>query len=654
LRNSDHHPGKAVIYDHSIMSSELSTNSWQQRDFRVCIVSASGQNIFFAELLDAIEDALRATGLAVERSVDRFPLLQDDLVYVFVPHEYTPLVETDAHPTDEYLSRSVVISTEQPGTSWFDEDVHMASRAAATVDINPLGVRELKRRGVKAALLRLGYIPAWDTWGGSDSGERPIDVVFMGGYTTRRGRALARCSSTLVDRRTELVLTETHYPHLEDSSAFLSGAHRWSVLRQSKLMVNVHRSELGYLEWVRAIGAMLNGCVLLSEHSIGFGPLVPNEHFVSVSYDGLPLAVDALLANPERLARIRKDAYHFLRKELPISSTIEALVKATETAASKRVQRGVIASPPTMPLPRSPARPPTEYERIVAHRSDLDRVRGALKDLVLGQMALRRQVGTLLDRLDGVTREDMVERFGPHDTPVRVSVILTVYNYADVVHEAIGSVGASNGASYELIVVDDCSTDSSLVAIREALASCTWVPATVIACGHNRGLAAARNYGIEHARGEFVFILDADNMIYPHALERLIAALDNNRHASFAYGIIEQFGPEGPRDLMSWQHWDPERLRYGNYIDAMAMIRRDALICAGRYTLDPRLHGWEDYALWCKFGNLGLHGVRVTEILSRYRSGVASMISTTNIDVAAAWGALVDQSPFLISEPQKR
>jgi hypothetical protein len=137
-------------------------------------------------------------------------------------------------------------------------------------------------------------------------------------------------------------------------------------------------------------------------------------------------------------------------------------------------------------------------------------------------------------------------------------------------------------------------------------------------------------------------------MIYPHALSRLVAALDDAPLASFAYGIIEQFGPEGPRDLISWQDWDPERLRYGNYIDAMAMIRRAAIIDVGGYTLDRRLQlGWEDFDLWCAFADRGWQGIRVPEILSRYRTGTYSMISTTDVDSQAAWGALVERHTFL-------
>ncbi len=444
-----------------------------------------------------------------------------------------------------------------------------------------------------------------------------------------------------------LTLTETLRPHLEDSTDFLSGDARWAALRRAKLIVNVHRGELGYLEWLRVIGAMLNGCVVLTEHSVGFEPLVPSEHFVSVGYDRLPFAIDALLADPQRIAEIRRAAYRFLREELPMSSTVVPLVEAIKRVAGTPIEHDLAIPAPVAPSPLAPMLPPTEYERIFTHRSDLDRVKAGIKDLVLGQAELRRRISRLADASDEAPLADEIEYWGPRDTDPRVSVLLTVYNYADVVAQAIASVAGSDYASYELIVVEDCSVDGSLERVREELKSHPWMAATIVARGHNQGLAAARNCAVDRARGELVFILDADNQVYSHALGRLVGALDNSPEASFAYGIIEQFGPEGSRDLMSWHGWDPIRLRYGNYIDAMAMIRRGALLELGGYTSDTRLYGWEDFALWCAFADRGFQGLRVPEILTRYRTGTYSMISITDIDATAAWGALVERNAFL-------
>jgi hypothetical protein len=612
---------------------------------RVCIVSASRQNVFFGELLDAVAGALTSAGLTVERALDHFPEPEPDLTYLFVPHEYTPLVLDTAQPTELHLRRTVALCTEQPGTQWFDLTAELAGRAGAVVDINPLGAAELRRRGIEARVLQLGYVAGWDCWHGDESVERPVDVTFMGGHTRRRAKAIARCGRALAGRRTELLLVESQVPHQADTAHYLSGDAKWRALAQAKLIVNVHRGELGYLEWQRVVEAIANGCVVVTEHSLGFEPLVPGEHFISATCDGLPAALEALLANPGEVARIRQAAYRFLVDELPITETIGPLVEALEIAAATPFEPGVGIR--TVPAPRELQMPPTLAAKFMEANSDLDVLRMATKELLLGQRELSRQVAELSSP---GRRRDRIERHGADPQIPRVSVVLTVHNYADVVGEAIESVADSDFEAHELVIVEDASTDGSLEAIRAALRRCPWVPATVIARGRNGGLPAARNLGVEHSRGEYVFILDADNTIYPHALRRLVDTLDENPEARFAYGIIETFGASGPNGLMSWLGWDPARLGWGNFVDAMALVRRSAILTVGGYTTDRRLYGWEDFALWCAFADRRWWGIRVPEILARYRTG-HSMISITNIDAKAAWSALLERYEWLLGEP---
>jgi hypothetical protein len=617
----------------------------QTANIRVCIVTASGQNVFFAELLDAIGDVLAAAGIRVGRSVNRFPPWHEDVVYLFVPHEYTPFVEREALPSAMHLSRSVVLCTEQPGTSWFEEGAAIAARAAMAMDINQLGVQELRRRGIEAELMQLGYFAGWDTWGGEDDGERPVDVTFMGGYTPRRARALARCGRSLARRNVELTMTEGLRPHLEGSTHFLSGERRWAALRRSKLIVNVHRGEVGYFEWLRVVGAMLNGCVVVSEHSLGFDPLIPGEHFVSVDYGRLAFAIDALLADHEWIATIRKAAYRLLRDELCLSTTIAPLVRAIERVAATPLEADLTIPVSVPPMPREPNLPPTEPERILTDHSGADGVRPTAKTLALAQVDLCQQAN-MENGSGDATLPDRLEYHGPRNQQTRVSILLTVQDNVDLASHTVASVAGSDFREYELIVIDDRSDDGSPASMRAELDRHPWLTWTVLVRGRGEGLSAARNRAIEHAHGELVFILEANNEIYPHALERLVAALDDDVSASFAYGIVEQFGPQGPRDLMGWHGWDPTRLRYGNYIGATAMIRRAAILDIGGYTLDARLCGWEDLALWCAFANRGLRGLRVPEILTRSPTEARSVIASTT-DSAAAWSALVEQNAFL-------
>lgn len=615
----------------------------------VCFVSASRQNIFFAELLDAFADALKGHGVAIEHAVDCFPPLRDELVYVFVPHELLPLLMPDAHPSEPQLRRSVTVCTEQPGTSWFDESARISQRAAATIDINRLGVTALKKLGVDAKFLQLGYTPRWDHAHGMHDSQRPVELTFLAGVTPRRLNALARCARHLAGRRTELHLPEARVPHQAGSEFFLSGERKWDLLSRSKLLMNVHRSELGYFEWQRAIEAMINGCVLLSEHSLGFDPLVPGEHFVSVSFDSLDVALEGLIDDEDRLRRMRASAFEFLHDELPLSGSIEVLAEAVAEVATRPLTSNSGRVRDAVPRPKPPQIPLAEYERLAQGGSDLEILRMATKQLLLDQRETRRMLRDLRLAVSGEpVAEDRVDELGlKRDEAPRVSVVITVYNYAQVVASAIDSVAVSDFTDYELVIVDDASTDGSGDAIRGALARAPWVRCKLVTRAQNEGLARARNLGAEIAEGELVFVLDADNTIYPHALGRLVEALDDRPDAKFAYGIIEQFGAEGASSLMSYLGWDARRLRYGNFVDAMAMIRRSVLLDVGGYVTDPRLYGWEDFALWCTFADREWVGVRVPEIVARYRVALHSMISVTNIDASAAWSVLLDRFAFL-------
>jgi glycosyltransferase involved in cell wall biosynthesis len=138
----------------------------------------------------------------------------------------------------------------------------------------------------------------------------------------------------------------------------------------------------------------------------------------------------------------------------------------------------------------------------------------------------------------------------------------------------------------------------------------------------------SRNSGIMWSTEPFLFMLDADNRIRPPALSRLRDALRYSG-ADFAYSQLRLFG-----DIESFgiaDIWDPAKLRDGNYIDAMAMIRREVVIAVGGYASSSVEEGWEDYDLWCRLATRKFHGVFLPEVLCEYRMHGASMINRTNL-----------------------
>lgn len=207
-----------------------------------------------------------------------------------------------------------------------------------------------------------------------------------------------------------------------------------------------------------------------------------------------------------------------------------------------------------------------------------------------------------------------------------VSVAVSLFNYARFLPDCLGSVAAQRHRDLELIVVDDASNeDDSLAVAREWLAANADRFARVLLLRHlrNQGLAQSRNTAFGYARGANVFVLDADNMLYPRAIARLHAVLRAEPFDA-AYTQLEYFGAK--RQLGLSDVFEREQFRTGNYVDAMALVSKRAWRQVGGYThLEG---GWEDYDFWCKFIEHGLDAAYVPEILCRYRVHEGSMLHT--------------------------
>jgi glycosyltransferase involved in cell wall biosynthesis len=149
----------------------------------------------------------------------------------------------------------------------------------------------------------------------------------------------------------------------------------------------------------------------------------------------------------------------------------------------------------------------------------------------------------------------------------------------------------------------------------------------------NTGFIRARNMGIEAATGEYIAILDADNAFLPGGLGHLLEALRDNC-GDAAYGLIISVNGDGVANgLLSSQGWDPGRLVYGPYIDAMALFRKSMMIELGLYDEEMYLHGWfgwEDYEFWLRLADKNKRVEFVPNFVALYRSHLMSMIHETN------------------------
>lgn len=121
------------------------------------------------------------------------------------------------------------------------------------------------------------------------------------------------------------------------------------------------------------------------------------------------------------------------------------------------------------------------------------------------------------------------------DTP-KVSVIIPTYNRASLLPRAVNSVLAQTYGDYEVIIVDDCSTDDTQRVIAE------FTDSRIRQFRHkvNRGVSAARNTGIANARGEYIVFLDDDDECTPSRLADQVPVLDQKPDVGMVYGWIEE------------------------------------------------------------------------------------------------------------------
>ena len=613
-------------------------------------VMSRRQNAFFFEIVAALRYELGRLGVRSRLSTSGFPTDHWGSVFVlFPPHEYCVLegFDPDLHP--ELLARTVVVCAEQPESEWFDGNVRVALKAGAVFDISLRGAAELRRRGLRANRLELGYTPVWDRFDDAGAADRPVDVLFLGAATPRRLRALARCGDVLWPRASRLIISDhTRGPNDQALPNFIVGERKRDLLRRSRVLLNIHRSAEPYFEWVRAVEAFHCGAVLVTESSVDYAPLVPGRHFLASRLENLPDVLEAALDDEERLGRIRRAAYELLRTR-PLADTARQLAETAATLTSRPVprRRQVAMESDTTPFTPRPFRSPPFDETV-----DGVVMRAALKEIRLDLLDLRREVRELRRALaDGETAPLRVVAASAGYRAVRcprLSVITALYNQGQYVQEALDSVRLNRFRDVECVVVDDGSTDDSAARVQAFVRAHPEQAVVLLAHGVNRGLPRARNAALAFARGEYAFVLDADNAVYPTGLEALVATLDGETEAAVAYGMLQCFDASGPRTLLSHLPWEPERLRAGNYIDAMAMFRTSVLRSVGGYTTDRRLYGWEDYDLWCTLAERGYRGVLVPSIVGRYRMSPGSMLAVSNVSLAGAYAALAERHAVLL------
>lgn len=185
-----------------------------------------------------------------------------------------------------------------------------------------------------------------------------------------------------------------------------------------------------------------------------------------------------------------------------------------------------------------------------------------------------------------------------HASPV-VSIVMPCHNAAAHLATSVGSVLAQRFADWELIAVDDGSTDSTLEWLQSQAD-----PRIRAHSQANQGVSAARNAGLGLARGRYVAFLDADDTWTPDFLELMTGALEAHPEAVLSYCGWQNLGLPGGRGapFVPPDYETPAKAEtlFGGcrWPIHAALTRREALLAARGF--DPALKNAEDYHLWLK------------------------------------------------------
>ncbi len=209
-----------------------------------------------------------------------------------------------------------------------------------------------------------------------------------------------------------------------------------------------------------------------------------------------------------------------------------------------------------------------------------------------------------------------------------VSIIIPAYNQAHFLAAAVDSALAQTYRNYEIIVVDDGSTDDT-PAVAAQYGDCIRYIRQ-----ENRGLAGARNTGITAARGTLIGLLDSDDIWLPKYLETITGLAERYPHAAVYYSRARCMDVDG-RDLpqiAGYRDIEPGALyhtllRANHLIPSTVTIRTAAVRQANLF--DPQFRSCEDWDLWLKLSREQQAFIGTRDVLVRYRIHGSSLSANT-------------------------
>ena len=315
---------------------------------QVAIGVSSLGNHFMTEIGRMLQDAFAQLGVRsrVFTESEAASVSREETVIVVAPHEFLFLGSgPQAFEILKQVATPVMVNTEQQQTPWFAVAEPYLRSAYAVLDINHQSARQLVRDGYRAFSLPLGfseyvarsfdgrvlpdrevfkYMPStMRTSLPSYYSDRPIDVLFVGTASSRRQEFLAQQAEFLSDKNTFIYIPDGDTPFQETSDSCIDFSSFVGLARRSKILLNVHRDNVPYLESQRIMTLGIMQKTLVVSESCQPSPWVKaNSDYLEGPLEALPALCEFALTHLEIAEDLTERAYTKLKTTYPMAEIV--------------------------------------------------------------------------------------------------------------------------------------------------------------------------------------------------------------------------------------------------------------------------------------------------------------------------------------------
>lgn len=300
----------------------------------ITVYVTSFGNYFMTEFAQVFVDGFSANNIPSELAIDKIPSTNPDnknIQIILSPHEFYNLFLDNILSQDEIekITRaSYFLSGEQPNTPWFDIFCQRAKGTKGIFDINYSTTEAFLKAKLPAIHVPLGYSPLFEAGTKDlDNNDKRIDLLFLGSHSLKRELFISSNASVFNRYNSYIAFSRLDRAKSLDTPGFYGDIERNRLARKSKIMVNVHWTNNTYFEWLRAMIAIANKCLFISEYSDHTAPLIKNSHFIMSSLDDLDKYCEYFLLKSDERDEIVNNAYTFITKKFSSKIHCQKILK---------------------------------------------------------------------------------------------------------------------------------------------------------------------------------------------------------------------------------------------------------------------------------------------------------------------------------------